>query len=768
MHSPQLRRHLGIALAVLVVMAILAGNAFAGTLSSPAPGKAAQASFPIPEVGYAEPNVGANPLKDTFPLYSKYSYLYELPRKWLPNRTNPAQPEEPDPNLQDAPLPPNVISPGVSFEGVNNRNGVLPPDPTGDIGPNHYVQAVNLSFAIYSRTGAAALRPRQRQHALQPAWAASAKRQNDGDPIVLYDQLADRWLISQFALPNYPRGPFYQCIAISQTPDPTGAWYRYQFTVSSIKMNDYPKFGVWPDGYYMSVNQFNQGTLSWGGEGVVVFERTKMLAGQTARMVYFDLYNTDANLGGMLPADWDGATQPPAGAPNPYTIVDDDAWGYSPDQLQIWNFHVDWTNTASSTFTKAGTVAVDAFDSNMCGGARNCIPQPGGIEGRRDRRPPDVPPPVPQLRRLPDPRPQPHGGCQRRGPGRRALVRAPQHRLGLGSSTSQATYSPDATHRWMASVAMNGKGEIALGYTASSTSVYPSVRFTGRVPTDPLGQMTQGENTIVAGTGYQTHSSGRWGDYSQMSVDPTDDCTFWYTQEYYATPNSSAGWQTRIGSFKLPLCGGAPVDNPPSAAITVPAEGATVSGTVNVTATASDDKGVSQVEFFVDNVSIGVDSSSPYSASWNTTTVADGAHQVKAVAKDTISQTGQDVHNVTVQNAAPTNVIHVGDLNGSAANQAANRWQANVTITVHDSNHNPVSGVTVNGTWSAGSSGTLSCTTGTNGACTVSKGALAKRTVASVTFTVNSLTKTGSTYQPLANHDMDGGSNGTTITVARP
>ena len=332
----------------------------------------------------------------------------------------------------------------------------------------------------------------------------------------------------------------------------------------------------------------------------------------------------------------------------------------------------------------------------------------------------------------------------------------------------QGTYAPDATHRWMGSVAINGQGEYALGYTASSTSVYPSVKFTGREPTDPLGQMTQGENTIVAGTGYQTHSSGRWGDYSQMSVDPTDDCTFWYTQEYYATPNSSAGWQTRIGSFKLPLCGSAPVDNPPSVSITAPAEGATVSGTVSVTANASDDKGVNQVEFFVDGASIGVDTTSPYAASWNTTTATNGAHTVKAVATDTASQTGQDVHNVTVSNGTPATAMHVGDLDGSGTNQAANRWQANVTITVHDSSHSPLSGVVVNGSWSAGAIGTSSCTTGTNGTCTVSKGSLAKRTVASVTFTVSGLTKTGYTYQSSANHDPETDSNGTAIKVNRP
>jgi hypothetical protein len=699
MRSAQLRRHLTLALAVVTVLAILAGTAFAGAQSSPAPSVAAQDSGPRPEVGYADANAGTNPLKETFPLYSKYSYLYELPRKWLPNRTNPAQPEAPDPNLQDQPLAPNVINPLVSFEGVNNRNGVLPPDPTGDIGPNHYVQAVNLSFAIYSRTGTLLYGPAN-VNTLFAGMGGVCETSNDGDPIVQYDHLADRWLVSQFALPNYPRGPFYECIAISQTPDPTGAWYRYQFTVSNTKMDDYPKIGVWSDGYYMTVNQFNQGTLTWGGAGVVVFERDKMLAGQTARMVYFDLYNTDANLGGMLPSDLDGPA-PAAGTPNYFAQVDDDAWGYSPDQIQLWKFSVDWNNTANSSFTKVNpTLPVTAFDSNMCGGSRNCVPQPGGtkLDAIADRAMYRL-----QYRNFGSYQTLAFNHTVDVNSNDQAGVRWYELRnSGGGWSVYQSgTYAPDATHRWMASVAINGQGEYAIGYSASSTSVYPSVKFTGRAPTDPLGQMTLGENTIVAGTGYQTHSSGRWGDYSQMSVDPTDDCTFWYTAEYYATPNSSAGWQTRIGSFKLPLCGGTP--NPTPTPTNTPTPGATATATPTRTPT-------------------------------NT--------------------------------PAPAVGMHVGDLDGSRTNVNNVRWSAQVTITVHDANHAALSGAQVSGNWSAGGSST--CTTGSNGSCSVTLSNLSKTRNPSVTYTVSNVTKSGYTYQSGSNHDPDGDSNGTSITINRP
>ncbi|MCB0229254.1 MAG: PKD domain-containing protein, partial [Anaerolineae bacterium] len=178
----------------------------------------------------------------------------------------------------------NIAAPIQNFEGVNNVNGVLPPDTNGDVGPNHYMQWVNLSFAIYSKTGALLYGPAA-GNTLWSGFGGACQTTNDGDPIVQYDHLADRWMVSQFALPNYPSGPFYQCIAVSQTGDPTGAWYRYQFQISATKLNDYPHFGVWPDGYYMSINQFAGN--SWGGAGAVAFERDKMLQGLPAQMVYF-------------------------------------------------------------------------------------------------------------------------------------------------------------------------------------------------------------------------------------------------------------------------------------------------------------------------------------------------------------------------------------------------------------------------------------------------------------------------------------------------
>ena len=459
-----------------------------------------------------------------------------------------------DAALQQGAVKYDLLAPIQNFDGVNNVNGVLPPDTNGDVGPNHYMQWVNLSFAIYSKTGALLYGPAN-GNTLFSGFGGPCQSTNNGDPIVLYDHLADRWLASQFALPSYPSGPYYECIAISQTPDPTGAWYRYQFQISATKMNDYPHLGVWPDGYYMSVNHFHHGS-SWAGAGAVAFERDKMLAGLPAQMVYFDLYGVDPNLGGMLPTDLDGPV-PPVGAPNYFSQMDDNSWGYSPDQVQIWQFHVDWTTPANSTFTLMTALPTAAFDSNMCGYNRNCVPQLGTtarLDALSDR----------VLHRQ-----------QYRNWGTyqtmllnhtvdangadRAGVRWYELRNSGGgwSIYQQGTYSPDATHRWMASIAMDGNGNIGLGYSASSSTINPAIRYTGRLPGDPLGTMTQGDNTIINGTGSQTHSAARWGDYSNLSIDPVDDCTFWYTTEYLQT-TGSAPWRTRIASFQLPNCGGTP------------------------------------------------------------------------------------------------------------------------------------------------------------------------------------------------------------------
>ncbi len=501
-------------------------------------------------------------LRSIEPSPPKGAGIREIPLGPLPNRdkTFTNAPAALDLELQQAPGGSLMPSPIVNFEGVNNINAVYPPDTQGDVGPNHYIQWVNLSFAIYSKTGTLLLGPASGS-LLWSGFGGPCETTNDGDPISLYDALADRWLMSQFALPSYPNGPFYQCVAVSMTGDPTGAWYRYAFAWPGNKMNDYPKFGVWPDGYYMTVNQFASGSTAWAGAGVAVLSRTSMLSGLPATMIYFDLSSVDSAFGGILPSDLDGPP-PPVGAPNYFAEMDDSTWIPPSDALRLWRFHVDWVTPANSTFGLLGQpnaiLPVTDF-TPLCLGTRNCVPQPGtaqGLDALGDRL----------MYRLAYRNFGTHQSLVVNhtvdaGSGRAGIrwyeLRDPG---GVPTIYQQGTYAgdaPDSEHRWMGSVAMDSMGNMALGYSVSSSTVYPSIRYVGRLVGDPLGTLPQGETSLMVGSGSQTGSGARWGDYSMMAVDPSDDCTFWYTQEYIQT-TGTAPWRTRIGSFKFPSCTGGP------------------------------------------------------------------------------------------------------------------------------------------------------------------------------------------------------------------
>ena len=458
-----------------------------------------------------------------------------------------------DPVVQDRPAGNVMPGPLRSWEGVNNRNAVLPPDTQGDAGPNHYVQWVNLSFQIWDKQGHSLYGPAA-GNTLWQGFGDLCETRNDGDPITLYDPLADRWVMTQFAVPS--SGPYYECIAISQTPDPTGAWYRYAFLVSQTKMNDYPKLGVWPDAYYMTANQFTPG---WGGAGVLAFDRARMLQGQPASFVYFDLYGVNANFGGMLPADLDGALPPPAGTPGIFAEVDTNASIPGPngsDALRLWYFHVDWSNPANATFGLNGQpnliLPVQPFNF-LCTNTADCIPQKGTtvrLDAIADRLMQRL-----QYRNFGDHEALVVNHTVDAGGGQ-AGIRWYELRQTSGAPWSvfqQSTYAPDANHRWMGSAAMDRMGNIALGFSVSGSDLYPSIRYAGRLAADPPGQLAQGETELMAGGGAQTHTASRWGDYSTLTVDPVDDCTFWYTNEYLAT-TGWVTWQTRIGAFKFPDC----------------------------------------------------------------------------------------------------------------------------------------------------------------------------------------------------------------------
>jgi hypothetical protein len=261
-----------------------------------------------------------------------------------------------------------IPTPAVTFEGILNQWGVYPPDPNGDVGPNHYIQMVNLGFQIFDKAGNP-LTPVADTNTLWQGFGGPCEIRNNGDPVVLHDQLADRWMLTQFTTAS----PYLNCVAVSTGPDPTGTYYRYAFSAPALP--DYPKYGVWPDAYYLNTREGDT-TL-----GNYALERDQMLVGNpAARVVRFGVGPGYAYGNGLLPSDLDGEDLPPAGSPNFFigTQDDDGAYGAPLDAINIYKFHVDWANVANSTFTGPTTLPTDPFDSAFpCGGGRSCIPQPG-------------------------------------------------------------------------------------------------------------------------------------------------------------------------------------------------------------------------------------------------------------------------------------------------------------------------------------------------------------------------------------------------------
>ncbi|WP_423224158.1 carboxypeptidase regulatory-like domain-containing protein [Candidatus Amarolinea aalborgensis] len=549
-----------------------------------------------PAPGAFQPEVLLSVKNDTSAPLSQLAHVTKTSHKlaeqpWFPlpkaarsakNRAAAAEVAVQAPSADGGHLP----GPLLSFEGMGNVDGLLPPDTNGDVGPNHYVQFINVSFAIYNKSGDLLFGPANEATLFQ-GFGTGCELYDSGDPLALYDHLADRWLLSFMAWPSSLPGDVYQCIAVSQSGDPLGAWHRYAFLVKRDKFNDYPKLGVWPDAYYMTANLFT--SSSFAGAGVWAFERMQMLQGLPARLVHFDLAGVNPNFGGILPADLDGPP-PPTGAPGYFAEVDDETWIAEQDALRLWEFHVDWATPANSTFGQAGQpnliLPTAPWSPLPCVGVtRNCIPQPGVssdayLDAIGDRL----------MHRLVYRFWGDHATLLANhtvdAGGSRAGIRWYELRL-TGRAWSiyqQGTYAGDwsgsTAHRWMASMAMDGRGNLAIGYTASSPTVYPSVRYIGRRVEDPLNTLPRLETSFMEGSGSQVSSSSRWGDYSMMSVDPADDCTLWYTSEYYPT-TADYDWHTRIGAFRFAGCvtppHGALAGVVTDAATTQPISGALVS-----------------------------------------------------------------------------------------------------------------------------------------------------------------------------------------------
>jgi hypothetical protein len=478
-------------------------------------------------------------------------------------------------------------TPIATFGGMNSSQsgcGCLPPDTQGDVGPNHYIQSVNSSIKIFDKTGTALNGVNGTTYnsffsGLQTSGTPCGLNENDGDGFVFYDQLADRWVVSDFAFAAFPGpGPFYQCIGVSKTNDPVaGGWWLYALQVDTDPthvgwIGDYPKFGLWPDAYYLSVNLFSgltSATEAFEGVRVYALPRAAMINGTGAPnpgAVAFTIL--PAGLGdsySLVPATFRAGSPPPAGRPEYFLAVDSPATAdVVLTQVKAWKFHVDFVTPANSTFgvgadrTPDGSITVDGFVDAF---TSTTLIVPNGTNSSAQR-----------LDTLGDKIMTPlvyenlsgteslwasqtvNNNQNGTGP---TAIRWYQFDVTGGTipatPVQQQTFDNggDGLWRWMPSITVDANGNMAIGYSVSSTTIDPSIKWAGRLANDPLNTLGQGEALMIAGGGHQTSTSGRWGDYSYMSIDPTDNLTFWHTNEYY-TANGSATWNTRVGKFKFP------------------------------------------------------------------------------------------------------------------------------------------------------------------------------------------------------------------------
>jgi PKD repeat protein len=428
-------------------------------------------------------------------------------------------------------------TPTMNFDGQNSSS--WPPDCNGTAGQNHYMQTVNVTYAIYDKaTGTKVAGPTAMNQLFSGVPGANC---NDGDPIVLYDEQADRWLATEFSLCG---SNDLMLMAVSTTNDPTGTWYAYSFDVAG--MPDYPKFSVWQDGYYMGDNNSSS-------NDIYVFDRATMLSGGTnPQFMGFNNSWRPGSVDGFMcvpPVDNDGAFAP-AGSPGLFIAMVDDAFNSSPDQLWIYELAVNWSNTAASTFNRVQQLNVVPFDSNFGNNWTN-IKQPG--TSQELDAVPQVIMNVPQYRNFGsyqtivcchtvDVDGTDHAGIRwyelrKTPPSTQWVVR------------QSGTYAPDANSRWMGSVMLNGNNEIGLGYSISSSTVYPGIRYCGQTAgeyANASGVLDYPEDVIMEGAYSQT-AVERWGDYALLSVDPANDATFWFTTEYKA----SSTLKTKIASFQI-------------------------------------------------------------------------------------------------------------------------------------------------------------------------------------------------------------------------
>ena len=471
---------------------------------------------------------------------------------------------------------PNMPPPLLTFDGTDRPTSgcnCRPPDTNGDVGPNHYLQTVNSGFRVFDKSGTPLTPFITYNSFFTPLGTGNpcGNNQNDGDPFAFYDQVADRWVVSDFAFPGFPGpGPFYQCIGVSQTPDPVaGPWFLYAVLVDPVNLNDYPKMALWnnpqPGGaYFLTQNLFNGTSEAFEGVSVFALDRGSMLTGGPAHAISFMIPPGDPGLGNsysLVAANFRTGTPPPAGRDEMLLAVDSpSSGGVSLTQVKAWKFHVDFVTPANSTLgvgpnhAPNSLITVNPFVDAFTNTTSNLVPQPGGNPPLDTLGDKIMTPVVYQFR----------NGVESLWADQTIILNYPNGPTAVrwyqfdvtggnfpAAAAQQQDWSNgnDGLYRWMPAIAADANGNVAIGYSTSSSTIFPGIHYAGRFATDPPNNLGQGEAVLINGTGAQTSASGRWGDYSMTTID-TDGTSFWHTNEYYVTTSSL--WSTRVGKFGFP------------------------------------------------------------------------------------------------------------------------------------------------------------------------------------------------------------------------
>ncbi len=472
---------------------------------------------------------------DTLEISKKEKRGYHPKGDWpLNSKNDPTALPVLDDLSRQANYPPLNVhkSMNLDFNGIGNTN-VNPADPCIAAGPNHVIQMINggsgAYFKIFNKSGIIV----QNTMYFDVLTGISGA----GDPIVLYDELADRWLMSEFAF-----GQDLLIVAISASNDPTGSYHIYSFATPHFP--DYPKYAIWPDAYYITTNED-------GDSPVYALDRNKMLAGDpnvtTQRFTMPELPTIDFQA--ATPVSLSGTTAPPAGTPGMIMRMADDAWSTNipSDRLEIWDFDVDFDNPANTTLSGPTNLTTAPFDSELCGyTSYSCIDQPNSILDLDPVR--EVLMNKITYRNFGTHQALVCNHVTDADGNDQAGIRWYELRNeGTGWNIyQQSTYAPlDDAGRWMAGISLNPDGSIGLAYNISSSTIFPGIRYTGRTECDPINQMTWPETIIKTGNSFS--GSNRWGDYTCLDADPIDG-SFWYTAAY----GIGGSWNTHIANFEIP------------------------------------------------------------------------------------------------------------------------------------------------------------------------------------------------------------------------